>query len=318
MKLERIVIVGAGAVGGSIGARLQLSEHPLALVVRNAHGLAIVEKGLRLKTPDHDLLVHPVCFDSIEKVDWRNGDLALLAVKTQNAKQVMDRLKSCVGSHLPLACASNGIQCELWAAQRFDTVLSILVWMPATHLLPGEVCIHASGSIGVLDVGPHHGNEATEYSDQLAASFRAAGFDAIARGHIKRWKYAKWIANLGNTAQALVTDDWRKIAALAQEEGEAVLTKARVKRVMTQELYDRTAGVRLTKIAGEKRRGGSTWQSHVRGRSLETPYIEGAMADLAASLGVPAPINQFLADVAVTPRELTCDEVLAAANNDRR
>ncbi len=189
----------------------------------------------------------------------------------------------------------------------------MFVWMPATHLQPGEVCIHASGSIGVLDVGPHQGADAASLSEQLCAVLQSAGFDAIARPDILRWKYAKWLTNLGNTAQALIYDDWRKVAALAQKEGEAILSDAGIDRVSPEELLKRTTNVKLTKISGEDRSGGSTWQSQQRGQPLETPFIEGAMADLADARGLSAPVNRYLADLAQDPRRVSAAEAMSAA-----
>ncbi|NNF16613.1 MAG: ketopantoate reductase family protein [Gammaproteobacteria bacterium] len=314
--MKRIVIVGAGAVGGSIGARLQRSGFPVLLVVRGEHGRVIRRKGLCLKTAEDSVRVHPQALDEIGSVDWQNGDLVLVAAKSQDAEVIFDEILRSAAPALPVVCASNGMQCEHWAAARFDTVLSMLVWMPATHLVPGEVCIHASGCIGVLDVGPHCGIAAADLSLQLCRELRAAGFDSVARDDIRRWKYAKWITNLGNTAQALVSDEWRKVAALAQAEGEAVLTKAGVDRVTTGDLHARTAAVRLARIDGEQRRGGSTWQSRVRGKPLETPWIEGAMADLADRLGVPAPVNRMLTINAEHSREMTAQEFLSAAGVD--
>lgn len=316
MAIKRIVILGAGAVGGSLGVMLQRSGCEVVLVARGAHGRAIREAGLRLKTADLDCCEHPGVVAHVGQIDWQSGDLAVVAVKSQDAEQAMDELLSSAGASLPVACATNGVQSERWAAQRFATVLSMLVWMPATHLQPGEVAIHATGSIGVLDVGPYCGAGATGLAVALCEKLRAAGFDAVFRAAITPWKYAKWITNLGNTAQALVTGDWRKVAALAQAEGEAVLARAQVERVPTADLLQRTTGVRLANIDGEPRLGGSTWQSQARGKPLETPWIEGAMADLAEARGLSAPVNRLLATLARTGRQMPAQEFLQSVGAD--
>ena len=50
----RYIVIGAGAVGGTIGARLHQSGCDVLLVARGAHYEALRERGLRLITPDSD------------------------------------------------------------------------------------------------------------------------------------------------------------------------------------------------------------------------------------------------------------------------
>ncbi|WP_255544175.1 2-dehydropantoate 2-reductase N-terminal domain-containing protein [Micromonospora sp. ATA51] len=48
----RYVIIGAGAVGGTIGVRLGEAGRDVALVARGAHLDAIRDRGLILRSPD--------------------------------------------------------------------------------------------------------------------------------------------------------------------------------------------------------------------------------------------------------------------------
>ncbi|MGW2548461.1 ketopantoate reductase family protein, partial [Kitasatospora sp. NPDC001574] len=48
----RYIIIGAGAVGGTIGARLHEGGHEVVLVARGAHLAALRETGLRFGTPE--------------------------------------------------------------------------------------------------------------------------------------------------------------------------------------------------------------------------------------------------------------------------
>jgi len=92
-----------------------------------------------------------------------------------------------------------------------------------------------------------------------------------------------------------------------------VLDAAGLARVPTARLRERVAAVRELEIDGERRPGGSTWQSRARGRPLESPWIEGALAELAAEVAVPAPINACLAEAARQARSLRAAEVLSAS-----
>lgn len=311
--LERLVVLGPGAVGGSIGGLLAEGGLAVTLVARGEHGAALCERGLALRLPDRALALRLPCVRRVTEVDWRRGDAVLLATKLQDAERALDELRAAAGADVPVICAVNGVHGERWAAARFRRVLSMLVWIAATHLEPGEVRLHSSGARGVLDTGPTQGDPDGALAHELCARLRAVGFDAVAREDIARWKAAKWITNLGGAAQALVVDDWRRVAAAARAEGEATLDAAGVARVPSAEFRARVAHVLVEDVDGAARAGGSTWQSHRRGRPLESPWLEGALAELAARVGVPAPVNAYLARVARAPRTLTAAEVLGEA-----
>lgn len=309
-ELSRLVVIGAGAVGGGIGGLLHESGLPVVLVARGAHGEAIRNDGLSIRLTDRAVVVRAACCNRIDQVDWRPGDVAMLATKLQDAERAIDDLLAATHADVPVVCATNGLQAEPWAAERFTTVVSMVVWMPATHLVPGEVRMHGAGGIGVLDCGPYSGDAAKSVAEALCARLRAAGFDAIARDDVIRWKYAKLITNLGSAAGAMVVDDPQRVIDAAQAEGEAVLAAANIDRVPTDEFLQRGSALRIGRVDGQRREGGSTWQSRKLGKPLETPWLEGALADLAERVGVPAPINRFLAEAAKAPRDLTAREVL--------
>jgi len=281
MDMKRLVIVGAGAVGGCVGGLLANAGFPIAFVARGEHGRRIREAGLQIQTSAKELQVQVPVFESVEQTDWQDGDVAMLAVKLQDARSLMDRLLERASANLPVVCASNGIHGEHWAMQRFQDVIGMLVWMPATHMLPGQVQLFSGDVPGVLDNGPVQGPSAQSLSRRLTEQLVAVGFDATSRDDIMRWNPGKWLTNLGNAAQALITDDWQSVAKQAQTEGEAILAAADVDRVSTADLLKRCSTVTMRPIADQQRQGGSTWQSLQRGKPMETPWIEGAMVELA-------------------------------------
>ena len=312
MKFERIVVIGAGAVGGSIAALLQQSGHSVAIVARGAHGQAIQQAGLLFKSPNIKARCQIDVSLSIPDLGWRSTDIALLATKLQDAESALDELLAAAGDELPLVSVSNGLHGEEWATARFRNVISMLVWLPATHLQPGEVTLHsgASGPYGVLDCGVACGAKAANMMTQLCNALAHAGFDAVARDDIQDWKHAKWITNLGGAAQALVIDHWKTVAEAAQSEGVAILKAANRYPVTVEQLLARCSTVHMSDVDGKAREGGSTWQSYQRGLVLESPWLEGAIAVLAKSIGMDAPVNRRLADAASARRRVSAAEIL--------
>lgn len=309
-ELKRLVILGAGAVGASLAGLLHQSGFPVVLIARGEHGRVLRESGLCLRMPHQTLRLKLDCYAHPEEVPWQPGDVAMLATKLQDARGALNDLQAAAGRLMPVVCAVNGLHGERWAAERFETVLSMLVWVLATHLVPGEVRLHSSGPLGVLDTGPHQGAQALTLSAALAGRLRAAGFDAIVRPDILLWKRAKWISNIGGAAQALIRDDWQSVVRAARSEAQEILDAAGIERIPREQFLKRVEHVRAEEIDGHAREGGSSWQSHARGQPMETPWIEGALVALAAQHGLRAPINARLEEAAQTQRAWTAAEIL--------
>ena len=66
--MRRYVIVGAGAIGGGIGARLVQAGLPTALIARGDHLAAMQRDGLRLRTPREDVTLPVTAVGSIADV----------------------------------------------------------------------------------------------------------------------------------------------------------------------------------------------------------------------------------------------------------
>ena len=302
-------MLGAGAVGGSIGGLLARNGTAVVLVARGAHGEAIRANGLRLRTPDGDTLVRAPCVARVGEVRWRAGDVALLATKLGDAEALLDELRA-AAPDVPVVCATNGLAAERWASERFAQVVSMVVWLPGLHLEPGEVRLHAGPCRGVLDCGLHP-EGVTPLVRELCARLTDAGFDAEPRADCARWKRAKLVTNLGGAAQALLEGDWMQVAALAREEGVAVLRAAGLDHVGAEALLERTKDVRDLEVGGEARPGGSTWQSARRGRPLESPWIEGEIVRLAEAARCGAPVCRALVELALAARPESVEAFLA-------
>lgn len=309
VRIDRVVIVGVGGIGGSIAGRLHTAGVPLVLVQRGAHGAAIAQSGLRVREPAGEVIVRAPCATEPAQVRWRPGDVALVATKLQDAEAAFDAILATAGPSVPVVTAQNGVDAETWATQRFRSVWSMLVWVPAVYMTPGEVRNHGAPSPGVLDTGGAT-ERAHDGARALCAVLRRADFDAEPRADILRWKRAKWITNLAGAAQALVTGDVEAVAHAAMDEGVTVLQAAGLDFVPVQELLARCAGVGCEPVGGQGRPGGSTWQSRARGAALECAHLNGALVRLAASVGVEAPVNRALDEAAAAGRDVASADIL--------
>ena len=310
----RYVIIGGGAIGGVLGARLAQNDgqHPPLLIVRGEHGAVIARDGLRLRTPDEDVTVRPEVASGPDGVQLRSDDVLVLAVKTQQVQvalqqwvdaPVVDDAGKRVGTAgelLPVLLAMNGVESERLALRLFARVYGACVWMPAVHLVPGEVISRIGPTSGTFIIGRYSAElEATdrEVLHALAADWGKSSFTIHIVDDVMRWKYAKLLGNLANALQALVKsgDDFGALAGRLRAEAEEVYRAAGIVWASeAEEAAERGDVFSIRPVPGTPSDlGGSTWQSFARGAgSVETDYLNGEIALLARLHGVRAPLNE--------------------------
>ncbi|HEX6417269.1 MAG TPA: 2-dehydropantoate 2-reductase [Acidimicrobiales bacterium] len=293
----RIVVLGAGAVGGLIGGRLAGAGHDVTLVARGQHLRAMQRRGLTLRSPDGAATVPVRAVGSPAEADLADGDVVVLAVKSQDTGEAVAALARVAPPGVAVVCAQNGVANERVALRAFPRVYGMVVMLPATHLEPGTVEAWCSPVTGLLDLGRFPaGVDAT--AEALAGALRGATFRAEARPDIMRWKYRKLLLNLANAVEAVAAADGGHDALVARAvaEGEAVLRAAGIDCASAEEDAARRRELpRIRPIAGRRRQGGSSWQSLARGLgSIETDYLNGEIVLLGRLHGVPTPTNELL------------------------
>jgi 2-dehydropantoate 2-reductase len=291
----RYIIIGAGAVGGTIGGRLAHSGHDVVLVARGAHAAALREHGLRLTTPDASLTLPIPVAEGPDEVRPAPGDVLILAVKTQDSLAALDAWAPVAGD-LPLLCAQNGVANERLALRRFRRVYGVCVWLPAQFLTPGEITAPCAPLTGMLHLGAFPGG-VDDTAREIAADLQASRFLAPVVPDVMRWKYAKLLTNLANALEALCgpprEEPLTGLLARARAEGVAALTAAGIPFASEEEQAAlRGDRMRLLPVAGAEH-GGSSWQSLVRGTgSIESDYLNGEIALLGRRFAVPTPVNE--------------------------
>ncbi len=303
----RLVIFGAGAIGGVVGARLSQAGSDVCLIARGEHYRAIAARGLRLETPDGESLHEIEAFESPAAVQWSGEEVVMLAMKGQDSLNALTALRDAAGPAVAVCCLQNGVENERIALRMFDDVYAAVVMVPAAHLEPGVVQAYATNLTGMIDIG-RYPTGIDDRAEALCELLRAARFSSEARADAMRFKYAKLLANLANAAHAITDGDspeCRQLIDRARAEGRAVLEAAGI-AFSAPEVDDvrgrwRRWGVR--DIGGRPRAGSSTWQSLARGvgnppTRVETDYLNGEIVMLGRMYGVATPVNQLLQTLA--------------------
>ena len=306
----KFAVVGAGAIGGYLGARLALAGHEVAFLARGRNLEAINARGFRLIEEDgserHTSSVRAVA----ALADAGPADAVLLTVKAHQVADLLPGLKDGLGPQTMLVTMVNGV--PWWYFQRLDgpwqsrVVESVdpggrlaaafdpgclvgSVVYPASELVePGVVRVIEGNrfSLGELD-----GSRSARV-EALSQALMSAGFKAPVSRDIRGELWVKLWGNLSfNPISALThatLEDicrfapTRELARRMMAEGQAVAEALGVRFRIT--LEQRLAGAEA--VGAHKT---SMLQDVEAGRSLELDGIVAAVREIAARVGVATP-----------------------------
>jgi 2-dehydropantoate 2-reductase len=292
----RVLVVGAGAVGGYFGALLARGGHDVAFVARGANLEALRARGLRVELGRETLrLDAPVVVEN--PADAPPPDLVLVCVKSYDTAAVAAALRPAVRPETIVLSLQNGVENEdvLAAVLGLPSLMLALTQIGVALTAPGVV--HFSGRGNIL-FGEPDGRESAR-ARAAHAALTQAGIPAEIRADIRVavWEKLAWNAGFNavttitrsTVAEALALPATRELVVSAMEEVDAVATALGV-----PVRRRRTARVVEDSIAALPDFHTSMLQDLLRGRRLEYDAITGAVLRAAARTGVAVPANRTL------------------------
>ena len=192
----RILVVGAGAVGGYFGARLAEAGRDVTFLVRPSRAKQLRQQGLRIVSPHGNATLQPrlITTDDIET----SYDLVLLSVKGYALDAAMDDFAASVGSETMILPVLNGMRHIDLLVRRFgEAVVLGGVCRVATELDDAGRIVQLA-DFQQLIYGERNG-ETTARVKALDDTLRGAGFDARVSSDITQAMWEKWVqlASLG-------------------------------------------------------------------------------------------------------------------------
>src|SRR5919199_3194085 len=142
-RAMHVAVVGAGAIGCFLAARLSEGGHAITLVGRPEQADVINDGGLLLTDPRQG--VRRYRLHVVRSLSER-PDLVLLTVKTQDVAQACHDIRPFVMG-VPVVAMQNGIQGDHLAAEVLgrEAVVGAVVMCAASYLHPGEVTVQFPG-----------------------------------------------------------------------------------------------------------------------------------------------------------------------------
>ena len=231
----RIVIYGAGAIGGVVGGLMALSGTAAVLIGRSGNVNAIREHGLRIVTPDGTRVAKLPAFTTPNQIDFGPDDVVFLCVKSQDTENAMRDLQIEV-KDIPIFCFQNGVHNEEVVSKYYPRVYGVMVKSIVFFTRDGEV-IARGDPPGQIVVGRYPGG-VDELVESVAAKLRDTGYGVMVTTDIMPYKWGKLVSNLSNAIGAITNVPWdetNRIAQAAQNEGKEILTMAGINWISTNE-----------------------------------------------------------------------------------
>ncbi|HWX70347.1 MAG TPA: 2-dehydropantoate 2-reductase [Steroidobacteraceae bacterium] len=306
----RIAIVGCGAIGGYVGAKLALAGEAVTLMVRGATLEAVRERGITLHMSDGRTLVARNVTATSDYAGAGAQHLVILAVKAHQLEAVARQVPELFGPDTIVVTMQNGI--PYWYFHRHggalegsivrsvdpegtltrfipaERVLGCVVY-PATQLLAPGVVKHIEGDrfpIGELD------GSMSERAQRVSRCFTRAGLKSPVLENIRAEVWLKLWGNLTfNPISALTRatladicqfQPTRALAAAMMTEAQAVAGKLGIE--FRVPLERRIAGAE--KVGHHKT---SMLQDIEAGRAPELDALLGSVVELARLTQSPTP-----------------------------
>ena len=103
----KICVIGAGAIGGLLAAKLARAGEDVSVIARGAHLAAIASNGLTLIEEGVETVAKVKASDRI--ADFGEQDLIILCVKAHQVATVVGDLPAMMGARTAVLTAQNGI-----------------------------------------------------------------------------------------------------------------------------------------------------------------------------------------------------------------
>ena len=293
----KVLIVGAGGVGGYHGGLLSMSGEEVTLLARGEHLRAIKDNGLRVKSElSGDFTVHPMATDKPDG-SWK-AELALFCVKGYHNENAIKAMAPAVGEDTDILTLQNGIGAGAELADAFGNEKVIL---GATYIdgwveAPGVV---AEGGGAWDTVFGEPDGEETARSTQILDMFTRAGIETRLTKEIQDALWAKLLMICGLSGMSCIT--YGSIEAVFETPETREMTRRIMMEVETVGLAkgavfeDGIVDWTLEHLHENRKTVTSSMFIDMKaGKPLEVGVLNGAVSKAGREVGVDTPVNDFI------------------------
>jgi 2-dehydropantoate 2-reductase len=306
----KILIVGAGAVGGFYGTKLTLAGEDVTFLARGATLEALRKHDLVVKSFRGDFHTRVKVIGDLSSLS--PPDLVMICVKTYDTDKVLKQIRPVVGKETLLLSLQNGIENEKKMAASFGKkrVLGAVCYIGAEVLEPGVILHNARGSVAIGEMD----GKATERAKRIVEIFHKAKIDVqLSKNIVKElWTKLSWntaFNQICTIARATVGSilESKVMRQLLRDTMKEVFAVARKNRILLGE----KAIAESLKLSSEELRAvkPSMLQDFERGKRLEHEAFSGFLVREGKRLRVRTPINTILYELLCFLDQLSIKEL---------
>jgi 2-dehydropantoate 2-reductase len=289
----RILVVGAGAVGGYFGGRLLAAGRDVTFLVRAGRAEQLKDRGLEIVSPHGDLQLSPKLVTRAEL--GAAFDVILLGVKSYALAGAMDDFAAAVGPGTMILPVLNGMRHMHLLIERFGQAVLGGVCVVATEVDEQgrirQLADFQKLSYGELDL------QNSRRVLQLDEAMSGAGFDAAVSTHILADMWQKWVqlATLG-AVNVLMRGNIGQIAAIPGGSATALQLLSECSSIADACGYPpapaflEQQSAQLT--ARDSQMTSSMYRDLVKGAPVEVDTILGDLLERGRERGRAAPLLQ--------------------------
>ncbi len=295
----KIVVLGAGAVGLTVAAKLSRVADVHA-VARKRHANAVRERGLRMTGIWGEGAYRFSCSEDLPRA-WQNADYYIVTAKSTDTEAVCRQFADAIRGR-EVASLQNGIGNEEIIGRFTDRIIGAMIitgfeWR-------GDASVHVSVEAAPMKLGrfPSGMDDAVGL---LADLIRKSGIRAEATTEIRTDLWGKTLYNcalnplgaLMNVPYGALADPhaWTIVTAIVREAYRVAEAEGVALPWETPEAY--LEHLRTTQLPATAAHHSSMLQDLVRGRKTEIDFMNGAVAALARKHGIDAPYNTCIAEL---------------------
>jgi 2-dehydropantoate 2-reductase len=297
MRAMKILVVGAGAVGGYFGAMLARAGHEVTFVARGEHGRRIREDGLVVDTPEGEMIVEAETLEDVREARGLGAQIVLVAVKSWSLGEVAEGAGAALGAGgfaIPLL---NGLDSEADLAHVIGSrrVIGAVAQIASRIAGAGRILVEGPARIVLSPL------ERDQMSDaiRIATEFEKAGFGCDAKPDLAKILWTKLLWNAPFNAICALTNrragEVLEVPELASLVRETMLELARVAAaegvVIDERHIDATLDATRSKFSASVP---SMLQDITAGRRTEANALQGAVVRRGERHGIPTPLHRTL------------------------
>ncbi len=306
----KFAVVGAGAIGAYVGASLARGGAEVVLVARGAHLAALRERGVTVKSERGDFTAHPAATDDIGSIG--PVDVVVLAVKAHQIAPIVDDLRALYHDETAVISMQNGIPWwyffgaggphdghvvhsvdpdgAIAAAIEPRRIVGCVIYSSTEIESPG-IIRHIEGTRFTLG-DPGRGR--SERTQRIADAFVAGGLKAPVEDDVRPEIWLKVLGNMSfNPISALTRST---LVEMCEDPGVVTIVEAMMHEAnAVANALGITIPVSIERRINGARRVGAHKTSMLvdleQRKPLELDALTGAVLEIAALVGVPAPVT---------------------------